>query len=323
MSELNLNSIYLGDAKEVLSRSPDKSIDCCVTSPPYYGLRDYGVSGQLGLEQTPEEYIENLVSVFREVHRVLKDDGTLWVNLGDSYAGGSGRWGGSKNLSSFQSGSKGSLTQIPHTKQWKHPHIKPKDLIGIPWALAFALRNEGYYLRQDIIWLKPNTQPESIKDRCTKSHEYIFMFSKKPKYYYDIDAIREPHTTLDDLERRVRNGKAEWKTVKASAGSPYAMGGTGKDRRKNYHPLGRNKRTVWNVPLTKTKEAHFATYPEKLIVDCIKAGCPVGGVVLDPFIGSGTTAVVALKNDRRYIGIELNPEYIEIAERRISKAAPG
>lgn len=319
MQELNLNTIYLGDAKEVLSRFPDQSIDCCVTSPPYYGLRDYGVSGQLGLEQTPEAYIENLVSVFRDVRRVLKDNGTLWVNIGDSYAGGSGRWGGTKNLSYLQSTSPGSLTQIQYTNPWKHPHIKPKDLIGIPWTLAFALRAEGWFLRQDIIWQKGNCQPESIKDRCTKSHEYIFMFSKKPKYYYDIDAIREPHTSLDDLMRRVRNGKAEWKTVKAGAGGPYAMSGTGKDRRKSYHPLGRNKRTVWTVSLTKTKEAHFATYPEKLIVDCIKAGCPAGGVVLDPFIGSGTTAVVALKEGRQYVGIELNPEYIGIAERRINK----
>lgn len=318
MQELNLNSIYLGDAKEVLSTFPDKSIDCCVTSPPYYGLRDYGVSGQLGQERTPEAYIKNLVSVFREVRRVLRDDGTLWVNIGDSYAGGSGRWGGMKNLSYLQSTAPGSHSQIPHTKLWKHPSIKAKDLIGIPWMLAFALRTDGYYLRQEIIWQKPNCQPESIKDRCTKSHEYIFMFSKRPKYYYNIDAIREPHTTLDDLERRVRNGKAEWKTVKAAAGGPYAMNGTGKDRRKNYHPSGRNKRSVWTVSLTKTKEAHFATYPEKLIEPCILAGCPAGGVVLDPFIGSGTTAAVALKEGRQYVGIELNPEYIGITEKRIA-----
>lgn len=319
MNELNLNAIYQGDAKEVLSKFPDRSIDCCITSPPYYGLRDYGVDGQLGLEQSPEEFIDNLVSVFREVRRVLKDTGTLWVVIGDSYAGGSGRWGGTNNLSYHQQTNPGSLTQIERTKPWKHPYIKSKDLIGIPWMLAFALRSEGWFLRQDIIWEKPNCQPESIKDRCTKSHEYVFMFSKKQKYYYDIDAIREPHQTLDDLNRRIKNGKEEWKTVKAAAGAPYAMSGTGKSRRKNYHPLGRNKRTVWRVVLTKTKEAHFATYPEKLIVDCIKAGCPVGGVVLDPFIGSGTTAITALKNDRRYVGIELNPEYVEIAERRITK----
>lgn len=319
MPELHLNSIYLGDAKSVLSGFPDKSIDCCITSPPYYGLRDYGVDGQLGLEKTPEEFIENLVAVFREVGRVLKDTGTLWVVIGDSYAGGSGRWGGMKNLSKFQRSNIGSLTQIKNSQPWKHPVIKPKDLIGIPWALAFALRAEGWWLRQDIIWEKGNCQPSSIKDRCTTSHEYVFMFSKKPKYYYDIDAIREPHTTLADLNRRIKNGKEEWKTVKAAAGSPFAMSGTGKSRRKNYHPLGRNKRTVWHVNLTKTKEAHFATYPEGLIVDCIKAGCPVGGVVLDPFVGSGTTPVVALKNNRKYIGIELNPEYIEIVKRRLAK----
>lgn len=318
MHELNLNSLYLGDAREVLSTFPAQSIDCCVTSPPYYGLRDYGVAGQLGQEKAPETYIANLVSVFQEVWRVLKDNGTLWVNIGDSYAGGSGRWGGMKNTSKVQAATAGNLTQIKHTKPWKYPHIKAKDIIGIPWMLAFALRADGWYLRQDIIWQKGNCQPESIKDRCTKSHEYIFMFSKKPKYYYDIDAIREPHTTLDDLMRRVRNGKAEWKTAKAGAGGPYTMCGTGKDRRKNYHPLGRNKRTVWTVSLTKTKEQHFATYPEKLIVDCIKAGCPAGGVVLDPFIGSGTTAVVALKEGRQYVGIELNQEYIGIAEKRIA-----
>ena len=319
MQELNLNSIYLGDAKEVLSTFPDKSIDCCVTSPPYYGLRDYDVSGQLGQERTPEAYIENLVSVFREVRRVLRDDGTLWVNIGDSYAGGSGRWGGAKNLSYIQRTSPGSLTQIQHTKPWEHLHIKPKDLIGIPWSLAFALRADGWFLRSDIIWQKPNPMPESIKDRCTKAHEYIFMLSKRQKYYFDIDSIREPHTSLDDFNRRIRNGKEEWKTVKAGADSPYSMRGTGKSRRTMYHPLGRGKRTVWTVPLMKSKDAHFATYPEKLIVDCIKAGCPAGGVVLDPFIGSGTTAVVARKEGRRYVGIELNPEYIGIAERRIKK----
>lgn len=318
MQELNINTIYLGDAKEVLSHLPDKSIDCCVTSPPYYKLRDYGVSGQLGLEPSPEEYIDNLVSVFREVHRVLKDEGTLWVNLGDSYACSNGRWGGTKNLSSSESTSPGSSAQMPRPHSWEHSVIKPKDLIGIPWSLALALRAEGWYLRQDIIWEKKNCQPESVKDRCTKAHEYIFMLSKMPKYYYDINSIREPHKSMDDLLRRVKNGKAEWKTVKAQAGSPFAMSGTGKDRRKNYHPLGRNKRTVWTVNLTKTKEAHFATYPEQLIADCVKAGCPEGGVVLDPFMGSGTSAVVALKNKRQYVGIELNPEYIEMAQRRIA-----
>lgn len=321
MQKLKLNSIYTGDAKEILSKFPDKSIDCCITSPPYFNLRDYGVSGQIGLEKSPEEYIAGLVSVFHEVYRVLKDEGTLWVNIGDSYAGGSGRWGGIKNISDFQVNNKGSLSQIQHTKAWKHDIIKPKDLIGIPWMLAFALRADGWWLRQDIIWQKPNCQPESIKDRCTKSHEYVFMLSKKPKYYYDIDSIREPHQSLDDLNRRLNNGKEEWKTVKASAGSPYTMSGTGRSRKKMYHPLGRNKRTVWQIPITHSKETHFATYPEKLIVDCIKAGCPKGGVALDPFIGSGTTAVVALKEGRQYVGIELNPEYIGIAERRINKIA--
>lgn len=319
MEGIKSNHIYLGDAKEVLSAFPDKSIDCCVTSPPYFGLRDYGAAGQIGLEKSPEEYIAGLVSVFREVGRVLKDNGTLWLNIGDSYAGGNDKWGGTKNLCYSQKTALDSVTQIEHTKPRKHPHIKPKDLIGIPWSLAFALRADGWFLRSDIIWHKPNPMPESIKDRCTKAHEYIFMFSKKPKYYFDIDSIREPHTSLDDFNRRIRNGKEEWKTVKAGADSPYSMRGTGKSRRTMYHPLGRGKRTVWTVPLMKSKDAHFATYPEKLIVDCIKAGCPVGGVVLDPFIGSGTTAVVALKEGRRCVGIELNPEYIGIAERRIKK----
>ena len=189
------------------------------------------------------------------------------------------------------------------------------------WDISVADEPHLFSLASGVLThnCKPNPMPESIKDRCTKSHEYIFMLSKRQKYYFDIDSIREPHTTLDDFNRRVRNGKEEWKTVKAGANSPYSMRGTGKSRRTMYHPLGRGKRTVWTVPLVQTKEAHFATFPEKLIVDCIKAGCPVGGVVLDPFIGSGTTAIVALKNDRNYIGIELNPEYIEIANRRISK----
>lgn len=316
MKQITPNSIYLGDAKEVLSHFPDKSIDCCVTSPPYYGLRDYGVSGQLGMEPSPEEYIDNLVCVFQEVHRVLKDEGTLWVNIADSYS--VRRWGGSKHSSSFQNISKDGRMQIQPSKPWIYDAIKPKELIGIPWSLAFALRANGWYLRSDIIWHKPNAMPESIKDRCTKAHEYIFMLCKQPKYYFDIDAIREPHTSIEDFNRRIRNGKEEWKTVKAGAGSPYSMRGTGKSRRMMYHPLGRGKRTVWTVPLMQSREAHFATFPEKLIVDCIKAGCPVGGVVLDPFIGSGTTAVVALKEGRQYVGIELNPEYIGIAEKRIA-----
>ena len=278
----------------------DNLVDCCVTSPPYYGLRDYGVDGQIGLEENPYQYVERLVNVFREVRRVLKDDGTLWLNIGDSYCG-TGNKGNYKDPK-YPNGRNGQSI----AKNRKIDGIKSKDLIGIPWMLAFALRDDGWYLRQDIIWHKPNPMPESVRDRCTKSHEYIFLFSKKPKYYFDSDAIREnakpdnsvrdrDHTKLNNTPGRTR------------------MGGL-----KTNHYTKRNKRDVWKVATRPYKEAHFATFPEQLIEPCILAGSRPDGIVLDPFFGSGTTGVVAEKYGRRYIGVELNEEYIELAKKRLN-----
>jgi DNA modification methylase len=299
---LETNKIYQGDVLKVLKTFPDESIHCCVTSPPYWGLRDYGVEGQLGLESTPEEYVAKMVEVFREVKRVLRKDGTLWLNLGDSY-NGSGGAGGDYSKGGLKEGQ-------PKYPGRKVATLKPKDLVGIPWMVAFALRADGWYLRQDIIWHKPNPMPESVKDRCTKAHEYIFLLSKNRKYYYDNEAIREPYQSKKE---KPRNKAAE------GYNNSY-VGGRWSEGVRDYYSAGkRNKRSVWTVTTKPFKEAHFATFPPDLIEPCILAGCPAGGVVLDPFMGSGTTAVVALKHNRNYIGIELNPEYIKIAEKRISE----
>lgn len=306
---MEFNRILQGDSLEVLKTLPDNIIDCCITSPPYFGLRDYGVEGQIGLEETPEQYINKLVDIFHEVKRVLKDDGTLWVNIGDSYAGGAGRWGGSDFLSDKQISNNGSLSQIPVSKKWQHKTIKSKDLIGIPWMLAFALRADGWYLRQDIIWHKPNPMPESVTDRCTKSHEYIFLLSKSQKYYFDYEAIKEDAKTKPTK----RNKHAEGYQADYAKGDRFSPG------ERVYGADGRrNKRDVWSVPVKPCKEAHFATFPEELIKPCILAGCEVDGVVLDPFFGSGTTGMVAQKYNRNYLGIELNPDYISIANKRNS-----
>jgi DNA modification methylase len=403
------NIIHLGDCLDVLKTLPDNSIDCCVTSPPYYALRDYGaatweggdpncphyrtskapdktatghkrmqdagspvgdaiykdicplcgavrVDKQLGLENTPEEYIAKMTEVFMEVHRVLKPEGTLWLNIGDSYWGGGWRNAQfNEHRGDLQKGSKGTYCgeSMPACKGNQGVY-KPKDLIGIPWMLAFSLRSAGWYLRQDIIWAKNNPMPESVTDRCTKSHEYIFLLSKSQKYYFDHEAIQEPAVSSDDLKRRIKNGVEEWNTDKAK--DTYAVSGTGRSRTELYskkkmpkfggNKYGenedthfstysgnewqpqtqgegeeevyvRNKRDVWQVNVKPCKEAHFATYPPDLVIPCILAGCPVGGVVLDPFMGSGTTALVAKGIGRDYIGIELNPEYKAIAERRL------
>ena len=305
---LDTNKIYQGDVLKVLKTFPDESVHCCVTSPPYWGLRDYGVEGQLGLESTPEEYVSKMVEVFREVKRVLRKDGTLWLNLGDSYAGsGKGAWGNKEVQKEIYVPDKDS----PQCKLKKVPQgLKPKNLVGIPWMVAFALRADGWYLRQDIIWHKPNAMPESVKDRCTKAHEYIFLLSKNRKYYYDNEAIREPYQSKKE---KPRNKAAE------GYNNSY-VGGRWSEGVRDYYSAGkRNKRSVWTVTTKPFKEAHFATFPPDLIEPCILAGCPKNGIVLDPFMGSGTTAVVALKHNRNYIGIELNPEYIKIAEKRISE----
>jgi len=298
--KIDLNKIYNEDCLETLKKMSDGFVNCCITSPPYYGLRDYGVEGQIGLEETPEQYVEKLVAIFREVRRVLKDDGTLWLNLGDTYY----NYRGANDFSTKQTIAKheGHVMYSPSGKRNSVlPNLKGKDLIGIPWMVAFALRADGWYLRQDIIWHKPNPMPESVTDRCTKAHEYIFLLSKSQRYYYDVDVIKE---------------KCNWNGK--SGAKNYDWENDGRKHNTNQKPIEkRNKRSVWTVNTQSYKKAHFATFPEKLIVPCIKAGCPDGGVVYDPFMGAGTTALVAHKLNRKFIGSELNPEYVKIAERRL------
>lgn len=295
---MKLNKIYNKECTAGLKELPEKSIHCCVTSPPYWGLRDYGTDDQFGLEETPQQYVDNMVKLFREVKRVLKDDGTLWLNLGDSYSSG----GRQSTTNQSLRGEK----QYGVTRPKANKNIKPKDLIGIPWRVAFALQADGWYLRQDIIWHKPNPMPESVHDRCTKSHEYIFLLSKSPSYYYDNESIKEKaigNNPGNKSHKYFNSHDEKFKT---------------KTNLKNITAVDfRNKRSVWTVNTKSYKEAHFATYPEKLILPCIKAGCPKGGIVLDPFMGAGTTGLVARKLNRNYIGFELNADYIKIAEKRI------
>lgn len=306
--------ILCGDAVEQLKTLPSESVNMCVTSPPYYGLRDYGEDGQIGIEQTPHEYIDRLVKVFDEVYRVLAEDGTLWLNIGDSYAGsGKGpmtisKNGKNKDVFDMQS----RIYGVPKT--WEG--IKPKDLIGIPWMLAFALRERGWYLRSDIIWHKKNCLPESAKDRPTKCHEYIFLLSKSSKYYYDYKAIQEPLKQVS--KDRYKRGR--------SANSKY-VGQQGITQvRENFADFDqefRRKRDVWEVSTNTYKmDEHFAMFPEKLIEPCILAGSKIGGVVLDPFFGSGTTGAVAKRYGRDFIGIDLNARYLEKAKERITKVKP-
>lgn len=312
---MEINKIYCGNCIDVLKKFPNKSINCCITSPPYYGLRDYGVSGQIGNEDTPEQYIENLVNVFDEVRRVLKDDGVLWLNLGDSWAG-SNQGAGTKNPTKKQSSNHGTnymTTETHKSKLSKLNGYKPKDLIGIPWMAAFALREKGWYLRQDIIWAKGNPMPESVKDRCTKSHEYIFLLSKSRKYYFDHESIKEPRVSFHgsgDKQRKQRPSSEVLHKGNQAESIPY-----------DGSEVLRNKRDVWNVNTKPCKEAHFATFPDTLIEPCVLAGCPEGGIILDPFMGSGTTGMVAKRYNRSYVGIELNPNYVQIAENRINNAS--
>lgn len=368
-----INHIYTGDSLEVLRTLPSESVHCCISSPPYYGLRDYGVPGQIGLEETPEAYVERIRQVFAEVKRVLRSDGTCWLNLGDSYAG-SGKGGQSDEKRSEH-------WQPTYAHKGLTPRgYKPKDLLGIPWMVAFALRADGWYLRSDIIWNKPTAMPESVTDRPTKAHEYLFLLSKNPHYYYDADAIREPgkeHSGSAGTFAR-KSGKV---TTLCVPGQSHA---SHRAERGDRVPPGRNKRSVWTVASQPYSEAHFATFPPKLIEPCVLAGtspqacehcgapwervaerdpmivrhgpksggygsrttdslsgtmlapavtktvgwqpsctCPdnTGSgkcIVLDPFMGAGTTAMVALQHGRLYLGIELNPAYVELAERRIA-----
>jgi len=313
----NSNIIINSNAKDGLKQLQDNSVDCIVTSPPYWGLRDYGVEEQLGLEATPEEFVNNLCDIFDEAHRVLKEDGTLWLNIGDTYANGKGRK--SQVKQSFENtgeGKYGELLEGRRSSTKGHSIIKDKDLVGIPWRVAFELQRRGWYLRQDIIWAKPNPMPESVKDRCTKSHEHIFLLSKSPKYYFDFESIKEP---------AVSNNKSNSAGYPAVGGKKAAEDTTGKFQTRNRKAektksdtSTRRKRDVWSVAVKPFKEAHFAVFPEELIKPCVLAGSPPEGVVLDPFFGAGTTAVVAKKNNRNYIGIEINKEYIKIANKRLN-----
>ena len=314
-------SLLVGDVRERLRDLADESVQTVVTSPPYFGLRDYDIEGQLGLERNLEDYIANLVTVFREVRRVLKDDGTVWLNLGDSYWGGKGKNGSSK---ARRTAAKRGFSQSPGTplmatrpQDEKHPTLKPKDLIGVPWRVAFALQADGWYLRADIIWAKPNPMPESVKDRPTRSHEFIFLFTKSPRYYYDAEAIKEP-TAGGDGGRNYANAKGQ---MGKRNPVPHRSAGEGRGLALVPDNGTRNKRDVWTVSTRPFAGAHFATFPPDLIEPCVLAGSKPGDMVLDPFGGAGTTALVANKHGRQAILIELNPEYAQLALRRLGRSA--
>lgn len=308
-------TILVGDARTRLAEIPEQSVQCVITSPPYWGLRDYGEADQIGLEQTPTEYVQEMVKVFDAVWRVLKDDGVVWLNLGDSYAGNNSR-ASDNGRAGFGNEREGVFTKTGDG-------IKPKDLVGIPWRVAFALQEAGWYLRQDIIWHKPNPMPESVTDRCTKAHEYVFLLSKFPQYYFDNEAIAE-----ESLK--------EWNAAKAYAKamdmtSSQIARGVDLERQRtrgfgSHHDdidrNTRNKRSVWSIPVKPYKGAHFAVMPEALVIPCLLAGSKEGDTILDPFTGSGTVAMVAMSHNRNFIGTELNPKYATIAEHRITDDNP-
>jgi site-specific DNA-methyltransferase (adenine-specific) len=298
--------IYEGDCIESMRGLPDQSVHTCVTSPPYFGLRDYGHDGQIGLEPTPEEYVRKMVEVFREVRRVLRDDGTLWLNLGDSYARQGGKVSEQSRHWDGRERDPGAMHSTRHVDNM--PGFKPKDLIGIPWRVAFALQADGWYLRQDIIWHKPNPMPESVRDRCTKAHEYIFLMAKSERYYFDNEAIKVPAKVSSEGIRFGGNKYGDNDDPKYAT----KLGNVSKE----YDNV--NKRSVWTVTTKPFKGAHFATFPPDLIEPCILAGCPEGGTVLDPFGGSGTTGMVAQTWGRKFILCELNPEYAQMARDRIA-----
>ncbi|MEE0814997.1 MAG: site-specific DNA-methyltransferase [Desulfovibrio fairfieldensis] len=314
-------SILTGDALAMLRTLPDQSVQCCVTSPPYWGLRDYGVPGQIGLESSPQEYVAALLPIFQEVKRVLRADGTLWLNLGDSYIGYHVNKRAHGSAAPSDVGANG---------------LKNKDMAGIPWRVAFALQDAGWYLRCDCIWAKPNPMPESVQDRPTRAHEYLFLFSKSERYYYDHEAVKEPAVHAADAPRnrwdtkdyaipgqkpqkRTTRGPGNWGVV------PCGFPGENPGRGRTSGPVrdgnaSRNRRSVWTIATRPFPDAHSATFPPDLIRPCILAGCPVGGVVLDPFFGAGTVGVVCVEEGRRYIGIELNSDYVEMASGRIAEA---
>jgi len=314
--------ILIGDCRDVLATLDAESVQCVVTSPPYFGLRDYGIDGQIGLESTPDAYVEEMVSVFREVRRVLRKDGTLWLNLGDSYAGGGGFSANAPTTAVSKSGKYGARGALKAGGIKPGNGIKSKDLIGIPWRVAFALQADGWWLRSDIIWHKPNPMPESVTDRPTSAHEHLFLLTKSEHYSYDAAAVREPFAD----ERQGNPGKYK-RTSSQSKGvnNDRQDGGilkNGGGWERGAELGGRNLRNVWTVAARPFREAHFATFPPELVEPCILAGCPVGGTVLDPFAGAGTTGLVADRLQRDAILIELNPGYINMAENRIIKDAP-
>lgn len=305
------HTLYIGDCLEGLRELPDGAARTCVTSPPYFGLRDYGHDGQIGLEPTPDEFVAALVRVFREVRRVLADDGTVWLNLGDSYAREGGKH---SNQSRHWDGRESDAGAMHHTRHVDNlgGGLKPKDLIGIPWRVAFALQVDGWYLRQDIIWHKPNPMPESVRDRCTKSHEYLFLLSKSPRYYFDAEAIAEPiaPASIGRLGQQIEQQDVSARVPGKTNGNMKAVG----------NGEARNKRSVWAVTTKPFKGAHFAVFPPDLIEPCILAGSAPGDLVIDPFAGSGTTGMVAGTHGRKFYGCELNPEYAAMASERIAAA---
>jgi len=352
-------TLYVGDVSEVLAQLPDESVHCVVTSPPYWGLRDYGVDGQIGLEPTPEEYVARMVAVFGEVRRVLRRDGTCWLNIGDSYASVPGSQSQGENGQMADRSVVRARAQVRDGKAAAGmgapsrppgvPGIKPKDLVGIPWRLAFALQADGWYLRSDIIWAKPNPMPESVTDRPTKAHEYVFLLTRSARYFYDADAIREPyqpssverdaygynHAFANQFKGSPTDGRHP--DGKVLPPGSFAKGPDGRKlttitpgpgshddyqtgtRERWPNASGRNRRSVWEIATEPYPDAHFATFPQALVEPCVKAGCPEGGVVLDPFMGSGTTALVARRLGRRSIGIELNETYAALAAKRLSQ----
>lgn len=305
MSGASWNRYVIGDALSVLRTLPDESFNCCVTSPPYWGLRDYGVDGQIGLEEYLESYIENLVVVFRELRRTLRNDGTLWLNMGDTYIGS--RKGSTGKTSSLTNPKRHEEVGHPHVDR-KAPGLKRKDMVGLGWRVAFALQADGWWFRSDIVWEKPSGMPESVFDRPTSSHEFIFLLSKSAKCYYDYEAVKVPAVSTKDSgngfnrpEQLTRHGSTEepW-TIEESGGL-------------------RHLRDVWTVAPVPFKGAHFAAFPPKLIKPCVLAGCPPGGIVLDPFLGTGTTGRVAEDLGRRWFGIELNPNFAEFIDERMAQ----
>jgi DNA modification methylase len=332
--------IYTGDCRNILTSIPSDSFHCCVTSPPYFGLRDYGHSQQMGLEDSPSAFVAELVSVFREVRRVLRNDGTLWLNLGDSYAYGARGGHPTVESSGLEGGHKTQLASMVRRKRQagfpsnrvrsQEPicgargglfgDMKSKDLMGIPWMVAFALRADGWYLRQDIIWSKPNAMPESVTDRCTKAHEYLFLLTKSERYYYDSAAIREDRTS-DENANGFRGGSYKDGAKDNGTLGKRRLSGNLRVPATGEAKYGRNKRSVWTVATAPFSDGHFATFPPALVEPCIKAGSPRSGVVLDPFGGAGTTGLVADRLQRKSVLIELNPEYVALARYRLSNDA--